>query len=110
MGRGSVRHMAPSQPRREPVESLFVHFDLDADAHVVGNVRNCMLRAVPAEGRHGQVVRYEPQRLDWLPMRWTEFQHVHVVITDGQGQKVPFQGGTCTVKLLLRRQGGYFRL
>ena len=52
-------------------------------------------------------VCYEPQRLDWLPLGWVI---VHVVITDGQGQKVPFQGGTCAVKLLLRRRGGYFRL
>ena len=110
MGQGSVHHMAPSQPRRDPVESLFVHCDLAADAHVVGNVRNCLLRAVPVEGCQGQVMCYEPQRLDWLPVHWTEFQHVHMVITDGQGQKVPFPGGTCAVKLLLRWRGGYFRL
>ena len=109
MGRGNTRHMAPSQPRRNPVESLFVHCDLAADTHVVVNVRNCLLRAVPAKGHHGQVVCYEPQRLDWLPMSWTEFQHIHMVITDGQGEMVPFEGGTCTVKLLLRRRSGYFQ-
>ena len=37
MGRGSTCHMAPSQPWQDPVESLFVHCDLDADAPVVGN-------------------------------------------------------------------------
>ena len=56
MGRGNMHHTAPSQPSRDPVESLFVHCDLATNAHVVGNVRNCLLRAVPAEGRHGQVV------------------------------------------------------
>ena len=110
MGWGNMRHMGPSQPRRDPVESLFVHCDLAADAHVVDNVRNCLLRAVPAEDRHGQVVCHEPQWLDWLPVRWTEFQHIHVVIMDGQAQKVPFEGGNCTVKLLLRQRGGYFWL
>ena len=98
MGRGSTRHMAPSQTRQDPIESLFMHCDLAADAQMVGNVRNCLLHAVPAEGRHGQVVCYEPQQLDWLPVCWTEFQ------------KVLFEDGTCAVKLLLRRRGGYFRL
>ena len=51
---------------------------------------------------------YEPQRLDSLPMRWTEFQHVHMVITDGQDQKVPFEGGICAFELLFRRKGCYF--
>ena len=110
MGRGNTRHGAPSVPRLHAVDSLYVHCDLAADAHVVGNVRNCLLRAVPVAGAFGQVVCYEPRRLDWLPVRWTEFKHVHVVITDGYGQKVPFGGGTCSVKLLIRRRGGYFRL
>ena len=110
MGQGNTRHMAPSQPRQDPVESLFVHCDLAADTHVVSNVRNYLLCSLPTKGRYGQVMCYEPQQLDWLPVRWTEFQHVHVVITDGQGQKVPFEGGTCAVKLLLRWRDSYFRL
>ena len=61
MGRDNTRHVAPSQPGQDPVESLFVHCDLAAGAHMVGNVRNCLLRAVPAEGRHSQVMCYEPQ-------------------------------------------------
>ena len=107
MGGGNSRHMAPSQPRRDLFESLFLHCDLAADAHVVDNVRNCLLSAVPDEGRHGQVMCYQPQQLDWLPMHLAEFQHVHVVIMDSQGQKVPFEGRSCAVKLLLRQRGGY---
>ena len=110
MGRDNICHMAPSQPRRDPVGSLFMHCDLAAATHVVGNVRSCLLGAVPAKGCHGLVVCFEPQRLDWLPVRCTEFQHVHMVITDSQDQKVPFEGGTCAVKLLLRWRGSYFWL
>ena len=65
------------------VERLFEHCDLATDAHMVGNVRNCLLLAVPAEGPHSQVVCYKPQWLDWLPVRWTEFQHFHMVIMNG---------------------------
>ena len=110
MGRGNTCHLAPSQPRQDPVESLLVHCNLATDAHVVGNVRNCLLRAVPTKGLKGQVLCYEPQQLDGLPVRWTEFKHIHMVITDGQGQKVQIEGGTCAVKLLLRQRGGCFQL
>ena len=110
VGRGNTRLIAPSAPRLHAVDSLYVHCDLAADAHVVGDVRNCLLRAVPVEGAFGQVVCYEPRRLDWLPMRWTEFNNVHVVITDGYGERVPFGGGTCSAKLLVRRRGSYVRV
>ena len=48
--------------------------------------------------------------LDWLPVCWTHFKHVHMVITNGHGQKVPFEGGMCLVKLLLIWRGSYFRI
>ena len=38
---------------------------------------------------------YERRQLDWLPVRWRDFKHVHMVIRDGHGQKVPFGGGMC---------------
>ena len=81
--------------------------DLAADAHVVGNFRNGLLCTVPQEGCFGQVVCYEPWRLNWLPVHWTEFKHIHVVITDGHGQKVSFEVRMCLVKLVLRRRVGY---
>ena len=106
VGRVGTGIRAPAQPRLEPVDCLYVHCDLAQDAHVVGNVKNCLLRTVPTRGRFGEVVCYEPRLLDWLPVRWTEFKNLHVVITDGFGQKIPFEGGTCSVKLLLRRRRG----
>ena len=71
MGRVSVHHMAPSQPRRDPVESLFMHCDLAADAHVVGNVRNCFLWAVPAESRvlRSSAIGLAARALDRVPAR-----------------------------------------
>ena len=61
-------------------------------------------------GRPRFLMCYKTRRLHCSPMRWTEFKHVHMVmvITDSHGQKVPFEGRTCLVKLLLRWRGGYF--
>ena len=108
VGRGGSSFRAPGQPRLEPVDCLYVHCDLAQDAHVVGNVKNCLLRTVSTRGRFGEVICYEPRLLDWLPVRWTEFKNLHVVITDGYGNKVPFEGGTCSAKLLLRRRRSFF--
>ena len=109
-GQGNTIHMAPSQSKRDLVESFFVHCNLPANGHVIGNARNCLLRTVPVKGYFGDVMCYEPQWLDWLPVCWTELKHVHMVITDGHGQKVPFEGWTCSVKLLLRQRGSYLRI
>ena len=58
---GPGHHMAPTQPKRDLVESLFMHCDLAADAYAVGNVRNCLLHAVPVEGHFGRVLCYQAQ-------------------------------------------------
>ena len=110
LGRGNTHHMAPSQSKRDMVESFFVHCNLPANGHVIGNVRNCLFRTVPVKGHFGEVMCYEPQWMDWLPVCWIELKHVHMVITDGHGQKVPFEGRTCSVKLLLRQRGSYLRI
>ena len=110
LGQGNTCHMAPSQSKRDLVQSFFVHCNLPANGHVIGNVRNCILRTVPVKGYFGEVMCYEPQGLDWLPLCWTELKHVHMVITDGHGQKVPFEGWTCSVKRLLRQRGSYLRI
>ena len=68
LGCGNTCHMAPSQPRWDPVESLLVHCDLTAEAHVVGNIRNYLLCTLPREDRYGQAMCYVPRWLDWLPM------------------------------------------
>ena len=66
--------------------------------------------SVPVEGHVDEVMCYESQWLDWLPVCWTELKHVHMVITDGHGQKVPFEGRTCSAKLLLRQRGSYLQI
>ena len=74
LGRGNTCHMAASQSKWDLVESFFVHCNLPANGHVIGNVRNCLLRTVPVKGHFGEVMCYEPQWLDWLPVCWTEFK------------------------------------
>ena len=94
---GDTCLIAPYMPKRDPVGSLYVHCDLAADTHAVGNVRNCLLHAVPVEGNSCQVMRYKPwwlDWLDWLPMCWTELKDVHLLMMNSHDQKVPCEGGS----------------
>ena len=89
---GNTRLIVPSAPKWDTMDSLYMHADLSTDAHMVGNIRNCLLCAEPMEEHFHQVMCYKPWWLDWLPMHWTEFKHVHVVIPDSHDQKVQFDG------------------
>ena len=104
LGRRNHHIEAPGAVRLDVIDMLYVHCDLASDYHVVGDVKNCLLRVVPVQGRHGDLVAYEPRILDWLPVRWTEFKSVHLLITDHYGRRIPFERGTCAVKLLVRRR------
>ena len=66
MGRGNTCHMAPSQPRRDPVESRHLRDPVDRRCSRGGQ---CQELAVARSTRR-QIVCYEPQGLDWLPMHW----------------------------------------
>lgn len=106
-GRESDVIEAPHMVCLDTVDLIFVHCDIAADAHVVGGVTNCLLRVIPVAGDHGQVVSYEPKRVDWFPVRMSQFRTVRVLITDGYGERIPFESGTCSVKLLLRRSNAF---
>lgn len=102
-GRESDIIEAPRTMCLDTVDLIYVHCDMAADAHVVGDATTCLLRVIPVAGDPGQVVSYEPKRVDWFPVRMSQFRTVRVLITDGYGDRIPFESGTCSVKLLLRR-------
>ena len=109
---GNTCLIAPYMPKRDPVDSLYVHCDLAADARAVGNVRSCLLHAVPMEGHSCQVMCYKPwwlDRLDRLPMCWTELKDVHMLMMNSHDHIVPCEGGVCSVKLLTRQRANTFR-
>jgi hypothetical protein len=98
---------APGVIKLDSIDLIFVHCDLAADSHIVGDIKTALMRVVPVAGRHGSVMAYEPRRVDWLPVRWTQFRTLRVLITDSFGEKIPFERGVCAVKLLLRRHSPF---
>jgi hypothetical protein len=98
---------APGVIKLDSIDLLFVHCDIAADSHVVGDVVNPLMRVIPVMGKHGAIVSYEPLRVDWLPVRWNEFRTLRVLITDAFGEKIPFERGNCSVKLVIRRRSPF---
>ena len=102
------RHVtAPSEVTLDEIDLLYVHCDLAADCHLVGDKRVPLLAAVSVQGNTGDVVNYEPWVLDWLPVRTTYVSTIEVLITDGAGRQVPFEQGATLVKVHVRRRSPF---
>ena len=101
------RLWAPGVVNLDEVDLLYVHCDLAADSHLVGDKRVPLLAAVSVQGRMGEVVHYEPRVLDWLPVRSSYVSTIEVLITDGAGRRVPFETGATLVKVHLRRRSPF---
>ena len=101
------RLWAPGVVNLDEVDLLYVHCDLAADSHLVGDKRVPLLAAVSVQGRMGEVVHYEPQMLDWLQVRSGYVSTIEVLITEGAGRRVAFEKGATLVKVHLRRRSPF---
>ena len=88
----------------DKTDLLYVHCDLAADCHLVGDKRVPLLAAMSVQGQTGDVVRYEPWVLVWLPVKSTYVSTIEVLIADGGGRRVPFEQGTMRVKVHMRQR------
>ena len=76
----------------DPVDSLFVYCDV-AEPRVVGDIQVPLLRIVPAEGDHGQLVT---QIYENVQVQQKSFQMIEINIRDSAEHIVP---GTLNVTL-----------
>lgn len=94
---------SPYPPQFDDVGALFVNCDLASESHIVGDQKVPLLRTIVPQGSHGQRCNYEPNIVDWLPLRSTSVHTIEVLITDEWGREVPFRGGPTIVKVHVRR-------
>ena len=64
IGLGNTCIKTPFSPRQESVDNLYMHCNLMAEAYMVGNIKNFLLRVVPKERQFGHVMCYQPHQLD----------------------------------------------
>ncbi len=83
--------------------SLFVYCDL-VEHRIVGNSKVQLLRVVPVEGRGGEMVTKEYERIHYLPLMRKDFDTVTVDIRKDTGEIVPFLRGRVNVTLHFRKR------
>ena len=88
---------------RSGFHNIYVNCNIVKSVRVVGETLQPILRTVPVLGKHGDMVLYEPQTVDWLPLRFNRLQHIEIYLTNDMGNLVPFEFGKSMVTLHIRR-------
>ena len=83
--------------------TLFVYSDI-VEHSIVGDSVQPILGTAALRAEPGEIVVYEPQILDWTPLRSNQFQTIRIYIRDEVGEKIPFRGGRVIVTLHLRKR------
>ena len=74
------------------------------ESRVVGHSVVPLLRIVPIEGKHGDVVSKSFDNVQYIPVLHKEFTTIEIDIRDDAGRRVPFERGRVTVTLHFRRR------
>ena len=87
----------------DPLHSIYVYCDL-LEPRVVGDKMVQLLRIIPSEGNHGDMVTRTYENVHYVPVQLKSFEGVAIDIRDSAGAKVPFERGTLNVTLHFRRR------
>lgn len=83
--------------------NIYAFTDIAKSVRVVGHTLQPLLRSVPVQGNHGDMVLFEPKTVDWLPLRFRQLRQVEIYLTTDMGQLVQFERGKSVVTLHIRR-------
>ena len=87
--------------------ALYVHTNVVKPC-VVGDSVVPLLRLVPLEGIHGDMVSKSFDNVQYVPVLHNEFGTVEVNIRDDAGRSVPFERGKVTITLHFQRRRPVF--
>jgi hypothetical protein len=83
--------------------ALYVYTNV-VESRVVGDSVVPLLRIVPLEGKHGDVVSKNFDNVQYITVLHREFTTIEIDIRDDAGRHVPFERGRVTVTLHFRRR------
>ena len=89
--------------------SLYVYCDL-VKAQLIGDTQVPLLRIVPIEGHHGDLITRTYQSPQYLPVSRKVFESVEIDIKDDTGKNIPFhESGKSVITLHFRlKRSPYF--
>ena len=83
--------------------ALYVYTNV-VESRVVGDSVVPLLRIVPLEGKHGDVVSKNFDNVQYITVLHREFTTIEIDIRDDAGRHVPFERSRVTVTLHFRRR------
>ena len=87
--------------------SLFVYCD-SIQAQLIGDTEVPLLRIVPVQGKHGDMITHTFQNLQYLPVATKQFNTIEINIKTDTGEKVPFESGMLITTLHFRRSSSLY--
>ena len=87
----------------DPVDSLYIYCNV-VEPRVVGDKQVPLLRIVPAEGDHGQLMTQIYENVHYVRLQRKSFQTIEIDIRDRTGNILPFEQGTLNVTLHFRQR------
>jgi hypothetical protein len=87
----------------DPIDSLYLYCDV-IEPRVVGDSLVPLLRIVPVEGEHNDLVTRIYENVHYVRLQRKSFQTLEINIRDRTGKKVPFERGTLNVTLHFRQR------
>ena len=86
------------------VNGLFVYCDV-IENRAVGDVIAPLLKIVPIQGSYGDIIHYEPTRVEYCDIRYDHLDEIKIDIRSDTGELVPFLSGKVMITLHIKRRG-----
>ena len=80
--------------------SIFTHFNI-VEAQMVGNVNAKLIKTVPVEGTHGDIITKTFINIQYVPVETKSFGDVEILLRTDTGDPVSFERGKVVVTLTL---------
>lgn len=88
---------------RAGLDALYVYCDL-VENQIVGNVRAPLLKILPVQGIHGEIINQDFVARHYVPVLSKELQTIRISIKSDSDKMIPFEFGKVIVKLHFKRR------
>ena len=82
--------------------SIFTYCNI-VEAQMVGNVNAKLIKTIPVEGTHGDIIINTFTNIQYVPVETKSFEDVEILLRTDTGEPVPFERGKVVVTLHFRK-------
>jgi hypothetical protein len=104
-GKG-LTHESPHAANRNNFSTIYTYCDI-VKPQIVGDVNAQLLRSIPVEGKHDDIVTNTFTNIQYVSVQTKSFGDVEVLLRNDTGNPVPFERGK-VVTTLHFKQRSYF--